>query len=171
MVKHVGLYPGTFDPITSGHMDIIERAAAHLVDKLVIAVAINVGKAPLFSVEERVAMVKQETAPLAEKYGTQIEVRGFKNLLVDTAKEFGASMLIRGLRAVSDFDYEFQMASMNRHLEGEVETVFLMASDRYQFIASSLVKEVCQLGGDIEQFVPPRVAVMLRERYNQPAIS
>ena len=165
MAQRVGLYPGTFDPITNGHLDIVERATAHLVDKLVIAVAINVGKSPVFSFDERVAMVKNETAVIAKKYNTEIEVRGFQNLLVDTAKEFGATMLIRGLRAVSDFDYEFQMASMNRHLEHEVETVFLMASDRYQFIASSLVKEVCQLGGDIEQFVPKNVAVALGKKY------
>ena len=165
MARRVGLYPGTFDPITNGHLDIVERAAAHLVDKLVIAVAVNVGKSPLFSFDERVAMVQSETADIAKKYNTGIEVRGFQNLLVDTAKEFGATMLIRGLRAVSDFDYEFQMASMNRHLEHEVETVFLMASDRYQFIASSLVKEVCQLGGDIEQFVPKNVALALSEKY------
>ena len=165
MAQRVGLYPGTFDPITNGHLDIVERAAAHLVDKLVIAVAINVGKSPVFSFDERVAMVKNETAVIAKKYNTEIEVRGFQNLLVDTAKEFGATMLIRGLRAVSDFDYEFQMASMNRHLEHEVETVFLLASDRYQFIASSLVKEVCQLGGDIEQFVPKNVAVALGKKY------
>ena len=165
MAQRVGLYPGTFDPITNGHLDIVERAAAHLVDKLVIAVAINVGKSPVFSFDERVAMVKNETAVIAKKYNTEIEVRGFQNLLVDTAKEFGATMLIRGLRAVSDFDYEFQMASMNRHFEHEVETVFLMASDRYQFIASSLVKEVCQLGGDIEQFVPKNVAVALGKKY------
>ena len=165
MAQRVGLYPGTFDPITNGHLDIVERATAHLVDKLVIAVAINVGKSPVFSFDERVAMVKNETAVIAKKYNTEIEVKGFQNLLVDTAKEFGATILIRGLRAVSDFDYEFQMASMNRHLEHEVETVFLMASDRYQFIASSLVKEVCQLGGDIEQFVPKNVALALREKY------
>ena len=165
MAQRVGLYPGTFDPITNGHLDIVERAAAHLVDKLVIAVAINVGKSPVFSFDERVEMVKNETADIAKKYNTEIEVRGFQNLLVDTAKEFGATVLIRGLRAVSDFDYEFQMASMNRHLEQEVETVFLMASDRYQFIASSLVKEVCQLGGDIEQFVPKNVALALGKKY------
>ena len=165
MAQRVGLYPGTFDPITNGHLDIVERATAHLVDKLVIAVAINVGKSPVFSFDERVAMVKNETAVIAKKYNTEIEVKGFQNLLVDTAKEFGATMLIRGLRAVSDFDYEFQMASMNRHLEQEVETVFLMASDRYQFIASSLVKEVCQLGGDIEQFVPKNVALALGKKY------
>ena len=165
MAQRVGLYPGTFDPITNGHLDIVERATAHLVDKLVIAVAINVGKSPVFSFDERVAMVKNETAVIAKKYNTEIEVKGFQNLLVDTAKEFGATMLIRGLRAVSDFDYEFQMASMNRHLEQDVETVFLMASDRYQFIASSLVKEVCQLGGDIEQFVPKNVALALGKKY------
>jgi len=165
MAQRVGLYPGTFDPITNGHLDIVERATAHLVDKLVIAVAINVGKSPVFSFDERVAMVKNETGVIAKKYNTEIEVKGFQNLLVDTAKEFGATILIRGLRAVSDFDYEFQMASMNRHLEQEVETVFLMASDRYQFIASSLVKEVCQLGGDIEQFVPKNVALALGKKY------
>ncbi|HAA90924.1 MAG: pantetheine-phosphate adenylyltransferase [Rhodospirillaceae bacterium] len=167
MGERVGLYPGTFDPITNGHLDIVERAAAHVVDRLIIAVAINVGKTPIFTFDERVAMVEAETAPMAKKYGIEIEARGVQGLLVETAKECGASMLIRGLRAVSDFDYEFQMASMNRQLEGEVETVFLMASERYQFIASSLVKEVCQLGGNIDPFVPAAVASALKTKLDK----
>lgn len=165
MGERVGLYPGTFDPITNGHLDIVERAAAHLVDRLIIAVAINVGKSPIFSFDERVAMVEEQTAPMAKKYGITIEARGVQGLLVETAMECGANMLIRGLRAVSDFDYEFQMASMNRQLEDKVETVFLMASERYLFIASSLVKEICQLGGDIDQFVPSKVAKAMRAKY------
>ncbi len=167
MGERVGLYPGTFDPITNGHLDIVERAAAHLVDRLIIAVAINASKSPVFTFNERIAMVQEQTAPLAEKYGIKIEARGVQGLLVETAVECGASMLIRGLRAVSDFDYEFQMASMNRKLEDQVETVFLMASENYLFVASSLVKEICQLGGDIEQFVPAEVASAMRGKFSQ----
>ncbi len=158
----IGIYPGTFDPITNGHTDVIQRAG-RMLDKLVVGVAINVGKGPLFSLEERLEMVRVEAAAMGE-VGTRIEVRGFDNLLVDFAKENNASIIIRGLRAVSDFDYEFQMASMNAKLAPDVETVCLMASDRHQFIASRLVKEIAILDGDVAQFVSPRVRDLLEEK-------
>jgi len=158
----IGIYPGTFDPITNGHTDVIQRAG-RMLDKLVVGVAINVGKGPLFSLEERLGMVRVEAAAMGE-VGTRIEVRSFDNLLVDFAKENNASVIIRGLRAVSDFDYEFQMASMNAKLAPDVETVCLMASDRHQFIASRLVKEIAILDGDIAQFVSPRVRDLLEEK-------
>jgi pantetheine-phosphate adenylyltransferase len=154
MSRHVGVYPGTFDPVTNGHLDIICRAARFL-DRLVVGVAVNAGKGPLFPLEERVELVQAETAPIAARTGTVIEVVPFEGLLVDFAQAHGARMIIRGLRAVSDFDYEFQMAGMNHRLVPEVETVFLMAGERHQFIASRLVKEIAMLGGDISSFVPP----------------
>jgi pantetheine-phosphate adenylyltransferase len=157
-----GLYPGTFDPITNGHLDVIGRAAK-LLDKLVIGVAVNAGKGPMFPFEERIEMVRAEVADLGNQAG-RIEVRGFDNLLVHFARDCKATVLVRGLRAVSDFDYEFQMASMNAKLAPEVETVCLMASDKYQFIASRLVKEIALLGGDVSPFVSPRIASMLKAR-------
>jgi pantetheine-phosphate adenylyltransferase len=152
--KRIGLYPGTFDPVTNGHIDITARAA-RLLDKLVVGVAINTGKGPLFSLEERVELVTAEIAPIASRNGMSIEVIPFDTLLVDFARKVGASMIVRGLRAVSDFDYEFQMAGMNYRMAPDIETVFLMASETHQFIASRLVKEVAMLGGDITSFVPP----------------
>ena len=160
MAKFVGLYPGTFDPITNGHVDIVSRALK-LVDKLVIGVAINADKGPLFGLEERVAMVEQEVKPLASKNGVDLEVKPFDNLLMHFAMEVDACMIIRGLRAVSDFEYEFQMVGMNYRLNPEIETVFLMASDKHQFIASRLVKEIARLGGDVSKFVSPHVAELL----------
>jgi pantetheine-phosphate adenylyltransferase len=157
MVKkalRVGLYPGTFDPITNGHLDIISRATK-LVDRLVVGVASNIGKGPMFPVEERAALVKAETDVIAAKSGIAIEVKPFETLLISFAKEVGAAMIVRGLRAVSDFDYEFQMAGMNYRLEPEIETVFLMASEHHQFISSRFVKDVAVYGGDISSFVPP----------------
>jgi pantetheine-phosphate adenylyltransferase len=151
--QRVGLYPGTFDPVTNGHIDVIARAA-RLLDKLVVGVAINTGKGPLFPLEERVELVKAEIAAIGPKNGMVIEVQPFDGLLVEFARSLGASMIVRGLRAVSDFDYEFQMAGMNYRMAPDVETVFLMASERHQFIASRLVKEVAMLGGDISSFVP-----------------
>jgi pantetheine-phosphate adenylyltransferase len=152
--RFVGVYPGTFDPVTNGHLDIVARAA-RLVHRLVIGVAINVGKEPLFSLDERVELVASETARIAEETGTVIEALPFEALLVDFARKVGATVIIRGLRAVADFDYEFQMAGMNARLAPDIETVFLMASERHQFISSRLVKEVARLGGDITPFVPP----------------
>lgn len=153
MTERVGLYPGTFDPITNGHLDIIARAA-RLVDRLVIGVAVNIGKGPIFSIEERVELVHAEVQPVIKKTGISLDVRPFSNLLVDFARESGASIIVRGLRAVSDFDYEFQMAGMNYRLNSEIETVFLMASERHQFISSRFVKDIAAFGGDISSFVP-----------------
>ena len=151
----IGLYPGTFDPVTNGHMDIIYRAA-RMLDRLVVGVAINAGKGPLFSLEERLEMVRAETALLSD-VGERIEVVGFESLLVHFAREQKATVIIRGLRAVSDFDYEFQMSSMNAKLAPDIETVCLMASDKHQFIASRLVKEIALLDGDVSQFLSERV--------------
>jgi len=159
----VGLYPGTFDPITLGHMDIIHRAT-RVVDRLIIAVARNGGKGPLFSTDERVEMVRDEVAVLDTNHA-EVEVVAFDNLLMNLAEDLGARVIIRGLRAVSDFEYEFQMASMNARLNPRVETVFLTASERQQFIASRFVKEIGRLGGDISSFVSPRVATRLTERF------
>jgi pantetheine-phosphate adenylyltransferase len=161
-----GLYPGTFDPITLGHTDIIQRAMG-LVDKLVIGVAINRDKGPLFSLEERVAMVKAECAPILAKTGGEIVVHPFENLLIDCARDVGATVIVRGLRAVADFEYEFQMVGMNRAMDASIETVFMMADARRQAIASKLVKEIARLGGDVTKFVPPAVRLALVERYNQ----
>jgi pantetheine-phosphate adenylyltransferase len=152
--QRIGLYPGTFDPITNGHLDIISRAAK-LVDKLVVGVASNIGKGPIFPIEERTGLVQAETDLIAEKTGTIIEVLPFETLLIAFAKQVGAGMIIRGLRAVSDFDYEFQMAGMNYRLDPSIETVFLMASEHHQFISSRFVKDVAVYGGDISSFVPP----------------
>ncbi len=160
----IGLYPGTFDPLTLGHMDIIARATA-LVDRLVIGVAINRDKGPFFSLEDRVAMIEAECEALTVRTGTQIVVHPFENLLINCAHEVGAQVIIRGLRAVADFEYEFQMVGMNRALDASVETVFLMADARRQAIASKLVKEIARLGGDVAKFVPPRVDVALRSRF------
>ncbi|MCF3945219.1 pantetheine-phosphate adenylyltransferase [Acidiphilium sp. AL] len=148
-----GLYPGTFDPVTNGHLDIISRAAG-LCERLVIGVARNIGKGPLFSSDERVELVRAEIGPIAERTGTVIEVLPFSTLLIGFAQEVGANVIVRGLRAVSDFDYEFQMAGMNYRLDQSIETIFLMASERHQFISSRFVKEIAQLGGDIASFVP-----------------
>ncbi len=154
----VGLYPGTFDPVTNGHLDIIGRAVK-LVDKLVIGVAVNIGKGPLFSLEERVAILERETAHLNTL--AVIEVRPFDSLLMHFAREVGAQMIVRGLRAVADFEYEFQMTAMNQQLDREIETVFLMADPRHQAIASRLVKEIAAQGGDISKFVPAGVGEQL----------
>lgn len=152
----IGLYPGTFDPITLGHMDIIKRASV-LVDRLVIGVAINRDKGPMFTLEERVEMIETECAKLSAQTGTEIVVHPFENLLIDCAKDVGAQLIVRGLRAVADFEYEFQMVGMNRALDNSVETVFLMADASHQAIASKLVKEIARLGGDISKFVTPSV--------------
>jgi len=159
----IGLYPGTFDPITLGHIDIIQRAMA-MVDRLVIGVAINRDKAPLFALEERVFMVEEECREIAARVGGEIVVHPFENLLIDCARDVGAGIIIRGLRAVADFEYEFQMVGMNRALDSSIETVFLMADARRQAIASKLVKEICRLGGDVSKFVTPAVDAALVRR-------
>lgn len=160
----IGLYPGTFDPVTNGHKDVIRRAAK-LVDRLVIGVAINRDKGPLFSLDERVAMIRRETGPIAEALGIEIEPRPFENLLIQFAEEVGAQVIVRGLRAVSDFEYEFQMVGMNRSLNAEIEMVFLMAEAQHQAIASKLVKEIARLGGDVSKFVSPEVVTALQEKF------
>ena len=160
----IGIYPGTFDPIPNGHSDIIRRAVK-LVDTLIVGVARNDDKGPLFATDERVEIVRDEVAHLENGDAERIEVRAFDTLLVDFARSVGAIMVIRGLRAISDFEYELQMASLNARLNPDVETVFLMASDRYQFISSRFVKEICALGGDVSHFVSPRVALRLAERF------
>ena len=159
-----GLYPGTFDPITHGHIDIIRRACT-LVDRLVIGVAINRDKGPLFNLEERVAMIEAECARTARATGVEIVVHPFENLLIHCANDVGANVIVRGLRAVSDFEYEFQMVGMNRALDNRIETVFLMADAKNQAIASRLVKEIARLGGDVSKFVPPAVNDALVARY------
>lgn len=156
-----GVYPGTFDPITLGHMDIIRRAA-HLVDRLVIGVTTNPSKSPMFTVEERLAMVRREMDSV--KDGAVLSVVAFDSLLMDFAEQQGASMIVRGLRAVADFEYEFQMAGMNQQLNDDIETVFLMAGVSLQPIASKLVKEIAIYGGDISRFVTPSVAEEVRQR-------
>ena len=161
----IGIYPGTFDPITNGHSDIIRRAIK-VVDRLVIGVARNDGKGPLFATDERVEIVRDEVAHLENGDAERIEVRAFDTLLVNFAQSVGASVIIRGLRAISDFEYELQMASLNARLNPVIETVFLMASDRYQFISSRFVKEIGSLGGDVSHFVSPRVTARLLHRFN-----
>ena len=156
----IGLYPGTFDPITLGHIDIIRRACL-LVDRLVIGVAINRDKSPLFSLDDRVSMLEKECNYLSEQTGTEIVVHPFENLLIDCAHDVGAQVIVRGLRAVADFEYEFQMVGMNRSLDNSIETVFLMAEAKHQAIASKLVKEIARLNGDISKFVTPHVAKRL----------
>ena len=164
--ERIGLYPGTFDPIHNGHIDVIRRATT-LVDRLVVAVAINAGKEPLFALEERVRMVDAEIGALAAANatnGTRIEVRPFRTLLVHFAAENGAEVIVRGLRAVSDFEYEFQMAANNKRICPGIETVFLMASEMSQFISSRFVKEIHGLGGDVSSFVSAHVLQQLDER-------
>jgi pantetheine-phosphate adenylyltransferase len=167
MSRHIGIYPGTFDPVTNGHLDVIGRAA-RILDKLVVGVAVNIGKGPLFPLEERVELVRAETAAIAARTGTEIVVTPFSGLLIGFAQETGAQMIVRGLRAVSDFDYEFQMAGMNHRLDPEVETVFLMASETNQFISSRFVKEIARLGGDITSFVPALTLARTLDRVRQP---
>ncbi len=163
MTKRVALYPGTFDPMTLGHIDIMKRASK-LCDKLIVAVAINRDKNPLFPLGERVEMVETAVAPF-RKY-IDVEVRAFEGLLIHYVESVGASMIVRGLRAVSDFEYEFQMAGMNDRLNPDIETVFLMADPQYQTIASRLVKEIARLGGDISQFVTPEVEIRLKDKFS-----
>ena len=167
MNKHrIGLYPGTFDPITRGHIDIIKRAVK-LVDTLVLGVATNPSKDPMFTLDERVAMVQEEVSVIAAESGVEIEVRPFNKLLMHYAEEVGAQIIVRGLRAMSDFEYEFQMAGMNARLNPNIETVFLMAEAELQSIASRLVKEIAMFGGAISAFVPPHVAEKVENRVRE----
>ncbi len=163
-MERVGLYPGTFDPVTIGHMDIISRAL-RLYDRLIIGVAANEAKGPLFSLEERVETVRETVKNIAGEGLAQFEVRPFDGLLMHFAEKCGASAIIRGLRAVSDFEFEFQMASMNEKLNPDIETVFLMADVRHQAVASRLVKEIAKLGGDVSAFVTPEVREKLLEKF------
>ena len=159
--QRIGVYPGTFDPLTLGHLDIIRRGA-HLVDRLVIGVTTNPAKSPMFSVAERIAMVKRELANLPS-----VSVVEFDSLLMDFAEREGASLILRGLRAVADFEYEYQMAGMNQQLNDRIETVFLMADVSLQPIASRLVKEIARYGGTIDKFVTPAVAVEVAKRFKR----
>src|SRR3954470_3335733 len=159
----VGLYPGTFDPVTLGHLDIVKRAVK-LVDRLVIGIANNPSKSQLFSLGGRVEMMRRETPPLAGNGPAAISVETFDSLLIQFARKLGARMIVRGLRAVSDFEYEFQMVAMNQRLEPDIETVFLMADPRHQAIASRLVKEIASFGGDVSPFTTPAIAEAVMER-------
>lgn len=160
----IGFYPGTFDPVTRGHSDIIRRAL-RLVDLLVIGVAINRDKGPLFTLEERVSLLESDIDMICGEDAHRVKIEPFEDLLMDRAEAVGAQIIIRGLRAVADFEYEFQMVGMNRALNDEIETVFLMAEARHQAIASRLVKEIARLGGDVGKFVSPRVMQALADKY------
>ena len=162
MSARVAIYPGTFDPTTNGHLDIIHRGAL-VVDRLVVGVAVNAGKGPLFSLDERVAMMREEVRHMTD-VADKIEVMPFETLLMKFAQSVGARIILRGLRAVSDFEYEFQMAGMNRQLMPDVETVFMTPSDQFQFVSGTFVREIATLGGDVSKFVAPSVLRRLQDR-------
>src|ERR1044072_9515371 len=164
--ERVGLYPGTFDPVTSAHMEVVRRSL-RLVDKLVIGPATNIGKESLYSLEELLDIINDDIADLPKADTERIKIVPFVGLLIHFAREVGASVIIRGLRAVSDFEYEIQMANMNARMEPNIETIFLMASDRHQFIASSLVKDIARLGGDTSQFVSKKVFERLKAKFKK----
>jgi len=161
--KRIGIYPGTFDPVTKGHLHLIRRAS-RMVDKLIVGVADNARKGPLFGLDDRKRMLEIDIENMDEK-GCEIEVQSFNNLLVHFASDVNATIIFRGLRAVSDFEYEFQLTGMNAKLDPDIETVFLMASDKWQFVSASFVKEICSLNGDVSQFVTPQVETALKEKY------
>ena len=161
--QRIAIYPGTFDPITAGHVDLVHRAAA-LFERLIVGVAQSSGKGPAMSLEQRVELARESLADVPN-----VEVRGFDTLLAHFVRDMGAGVLIRGLRAVSDFEYEFQLASMNRHLIPEVETLFLTPAEKYGFISSSLVREISRFGGDVSSFVPPAVAAALQAEMQRPS--
>lgn len=160
-----GVYPGTFDPVTKGHLHLIKRAS-RMVDKLIVAVADSPKKGPLFSHQERLDMLRSDIENMRDK-GCEIEVRSFNELLVHFARDVGATCIFRGLRAVSDFEYEFQMTGMNAKLDSSIETVFLMTSDQWQFVSSSFVKEISSLGGEVNEFVTPQVAEKLQKKFEK----
>ena len=161
----IGVYPGTFDPVTKGHLHLIRRAS-RMVDKLIVAVADNPRKGPLFDHAERLEMLSLDLQNMPEK-GCEIEVKSFNKLLIHFARDVNASCIFRGLRAVSDFEYEFQMTGMNSKMDSEIETFFLMASDKWQFVSASFVKEICSLGGDVTEFVTPQVAEKLKKKFKK----
>jgi pantetheine-phosphate adenylyltransferase len=164
----IGVYPGTFDPVTKGHLHLIRRAS-RLVDRLIVGVADNARKGPLFSHKERVAMVKADIENMRDK-GCDIDVMAFNGLLVEFAGKMKATCVFRGLRAVSDFEYEFQMTGMNAKLDPRIETVFLMAADKWQFVSASFVKEIGRFGGNIDEFVTPQVAIKLQKKFKGKSV-
>ena len=163
-MSRVAIYPGSFDPVTNGHLDIIQRGAS-LTDHLIVAVAKNAGKSPLFTIDQRIDLLQGEISAMQDKgkITSTVTVDTFTGLLIDYAKAQKATMIVRGLRAVTDFEYEFQMTGMNRRMNPDIETVFLMASEKNQFIASSMVKEIASLDGDISSFVPESVAKLMHQ--------
>jgi pantetheine-phosphate adenylyltransferase len=161
-MKRGAIYPGTFDPITNGHKDLVRRAAG-MFDRVIVAIASNPGKTPMFTLEERVALARQVLADIPN-----VEISGYTGLTVDFAREHGMRFVVRGLRAVSDFEFEFQLANMTRHLSRDIETVFLTPQEQFTFISSTLIREIAVYGGDVSEFVDPVVAVELRKKRRLP---